>query len=205
MRSINRVIFVLVFVAVAAFAAAFADAEPTNKEANPMVILETTEGAITIELWPEKAPITVENFLNYVEDGFYDGTVFHRVIDGFMIQGGGFTADMQQKNTKPPIKNEAAADLKNDRGTIAMARTNVVDSATAQFFINHKDNDFLNHQNETPQGYGYAVFGKVVAGMDVVDKIATVKTGGMGFHRDVPVTPVAITSAKRLTAEAEKK
>jgi len=156
------------------------------------VTLETTKGTITLELNEEKAPETVKNFLQYVKDGHYDGTVFHRVIDGFMIQGGGFTKDMTQKKTRDAIRNEAMNGLKNLRGTIAMARTMVVDSATSQFFINLVDNSFLDFQNPTPQGFGYAVFGKVTDGMDVVDSIAKVKTGSVGPFQNVPEEPVVI-------------
>ena len=154
--------------------------------------IETSMGSITVELDDEKAPITVKNFLDYAASGHYDGTIFHRVIDGFMIQGGGFTRAMDQKPTKAPIKNEASNGLTNKRGTIAMARTMVVDSATSQFFINLVDNDFLNFRAPTPQYYGYAVFGKVTDGMDVVDRIAKVKTGFAGPHQNVPEEPVAI-------------
>ena len=154
--------------------------------------IETSMGSITVELDDEKAPITVKNFLDYAASGHYDGTIFHRVIDGFMIQGGGFTKAMDQKPTKAPIKNEAANGLTNKRGTIAMARTMVVDSATSQFFINLVDNDFLNFRAPTPQYYGYAVFGKVTDGMDVVDKIAKVKTGFAGPHQNVPEEPIVI-------------
>lgn len=158
-----------------------------------MVIMSTSMGDIKIELYPDKAPVTVENFLAYVNDGFFDGTIFHRVIPGFMIQGGGFVSDMNQKPTKAPIKNEADNGLKNEPGTLAMARTAVVDSATSQFFINVANNDFLNHDS---RDFGYAVFGKVVEGMDVVNKIAVVKTGRKGPHQDVPVEPVVIESAR---------
>jgi cyclophilin family peptidyl-prolyl cis-trans isomerase len=161
-----------------------------------IVEMKTSEGKIRIELWADKAPQTVKNFLGYVEEGFYDGTIFHRVIPDFMIQGGGFTADMNQKKPHESIKNEATGALKNDRGTIAMARTNVVDSATSQFFINLKDNEFLNHRDASPMGFGYAVFGKVIEGMDVVDKIAKVPTANAGPHQNVPVKPVLIESAK---------
>ena len=154
--------------------------------------IETSMGSITVELDDEKAPVTVKNFLDYAASGHYDGTIFHRVIDGFMIQGGGFTKAMDQKPTKAPIKNEAANGLTNKRGTIAMARTMVVDSATSQFFINLVDNDFLNFRAPTPQYYGYAVFGKVTDGMDVVDKIAKVKTGFAGPHQNVPEEPIVI-------------
>ena len=164
---------------------------------NPSVLLSTSLGDITIELDAEKAPATVVNFLSYVDEQFYDGTIFHRVIKGFMIQGGGFTADMAQKRTKAPIKNEANNGLKNTRGTIAMARTSIVDSATAQFFINSVDNDFLNFRAPTPDGYGYAVFGKVTAGLDVVDKISAARTGIAHGMRDVPLQPVVIKSIRR--------
>lgn len=163
---------------------------------NPVVVMDTNKGTITIELWADRAPITVENFLRYTENNFFDGLIFHRVIPGFMIQGGGFDPDMVQKSTYDAIKNEATASLRNDRGTLAMARTNVVDSATSQFFINLVDNDFLNHTDETPRGFGYAVFGAVIEGMDVVDAIAGVATAsGRGGHQNVPVEPVIINSA----------
>ena len=155
-------------------------------------VIETTMGSITLSLDDEKAPATVANFVRYASEGHYDGTIFHRVIDGFMIQGGGFTRDMNQKKTREPVRNEAMNGLKNRRGTIAMARTMVVDSATSQFFINLVDNDFLDFQSPTPQGFGYAVFGKVVSGMEVVDAIAKVKTGSAGPHQNVPETPVVI-------------
>jgi cyclophilin family peptidyl-prolyl cis-trans isomerase len=163
----------------------------------PVVTLTTTLGVIEVEVDTEKAPLSAKNFLEYVDAGHFDGTIFHRVIPGFMIQGGGFTSDFTQKPTRASIKNEAANGLKNGRGTLAMARTNVVDSATAQFFINLKDNDFLNHSSPDPRGFGYAVFGRVTQGMDVVDKIAAVPTGSHGPHGDVPKTPVVIESAKR--------
>ena len=154
--------------------------------------METSMGTITLELNDEKAPETVANFVRYAKEGHYDGTIFHRVIDGFMIQGGGFTKDMNQKETHEPIRNEAMNGLKNLRGTIAMARTMVVDSATSQFFINLVDNDFLDFTSPTPQGFGYAVFGRVTDGMDVVDAIAKVKTGFNGPHQNVPEEPVVI-------------
>lgn len=157
------------------------------------VKLSTSLGDIVLELNAEKAPKSVENFVQYVKDGHYDGLVFHRVIPGFMIQGGGFSADMQQKATRAPIPLEATNGLKNERGTIAMARTNVPDSATSQFFINVVDNAMLNAPQ--PDGYGYTVFGKVVSGMDVVDKIRAVPTGSRGMHRDVPATPITIIKA----------
>lgn len=171
---------------------------PATAAENPRVALQTTAGKIVLELYSDKAPETVKNFLQYVEEGAYDGTIFHRVIKGFMIQGGGFTSDLTQKPTRAPIKNEAANGLKNERGTVAMARTMVVDSATAQFFINLVDNSFLNHRDETARGFGYAVFGKVVEGMDVVDRIGGVQTGTSKGFRDVPVKPVVIESAKRV-------
>ena len=154
--------------------------------------METTMGTITLELNEAKAPETVANFVRYANEGHYDGTIFHRVIDGFMVQGGGFTKDMNQKETHEPIRNEAMNGLRNDRGTIAMARTMVVDSATSQFFINLVDNDFLNFTSPSPQGFGYAVFGKVTDGMDVVDAIAKVKTGFAGPHQNVPEEAIVI-------------
>lgn len=164
---------------------------------NPTVIMETNKGTITIELWADKAPISVENFLRYTDSGFFDGLIFHRVIPGFMAQGGGFDEEMVQKSGYDAIKNEARADTPNARGTLAMARTNVVDSATSQFFINLVDNNFLNHTDETSRGFGYAVFGAVTQGMDVVDSIAGVKTGRVRGFSDVPDEPVIITSVKR--------
>lgn len=162
----------------------------------PYVEFETTMGNIVIELNIDKAPKTVENFINYVKSGHYDGTIFHRVIDGFMIQGGGMDANMNEKATKAPIQNEANNGLTNDIGTIAMARTSDPHSATAQFFINVKDNIFLNYSAPNAHGWGYAVFGKVTEGMDVVNKIKGVPTGKCGFHADVPTTPVVILNAK---------
>ncbi len=161
-----------------------------------MVKLHTNHGIITLELDAEKAPKTVENFLQYVRDGFFNGTIFHRVIDGFMIQGGGFEPGMTQKPTRETIENEAANGLKNEAYTVAMARTPNPNSATAQFFINVANNSFLNFTAPTPQGYGYAVFGKVVEGMDVVDKIKKVKTGNRAGHQDVPLEDVVITQAE---------
>jgi cyclophilin family peptidyl-prolyl cis-trans isomerase len=169
------------------------------KGSAPMKVkLTTSMGAITVELDKAKAPVSAENFVKYVESGHYNGTIFHRVIDGFMVQGGGFTRDMQQKPTLAPIKNEAANGLKNDMYTLAMARTGVRDSATAQFFINVKQNDFLNYRDESPQGWGYAVFGKVVEGQDVVDKIRKVPTGNASMHQNVPLEPVVIEKAECL-------
>lgn len=176
-------------------------ANSTTTEGNPpmttesRVKLQTNHGEIVIALNAEKAPKTTANFLNYVRDGFYDGTVFHRVINNFMIQGGGFEAGMKQKKTNDPIENEANNGLKNDRYTVAMARTSDPHSATAQFFINVADNDFLNHTAPTSNGWGYAVFGKVVEGTEVVDKIKGVKTGSRGFHQDVPSEDVIIEKA----------
>ena len=163
-----------------------------------MIRLTTNFGNIDIELNFDKAPKTAANFEQYVKDGFYNGTIFHRVIDNFMIQGGGMTANMQEKPTRDPIENEAANGLSNNRYTIAMARTMQPHSASSQFFINVKDNDFLNHTSPTPQGWGYCVFGKVVAGQDVVDKIKTVKTGSRGYHDDVPLETVLIEKAEVL-------
>ncbi|MCG5499961.1 peptidylprolyl isomerase [Ectothiorhodospira lacustris] len=164
----------------------------------PRVTLETNKGTIVLELYADKAPETVANFLAYAGEGFYDGTIFHRVIPGFMVQGGGFTQDMQQKPTKDPIRNEANNGLSNEVGTVAMARTPNPHSATAQFFINVQHNRFLDFTAETPQGWGYAVFGKVVEGMDVVESIVGVSTGNHGMHQDVPREPVIMT---RVSAE----
>jgi cyclophilin family peptidyl-prolyl cis-trans isomerase len=173
--------------------------DKTDEERNnPMVIVETTQGSFKVELWADKAPATVRNFLRYVDDGFYEGTVFHRVIKDFMIQGGGMTPDLKEKKTHEPVKNEASPELKNDRGTVAMARTNSIHSATSQFFINVVDNDFLNQKNKTPMGYGYAVFGKVVEGMEVVDQIRAVSTATVGHFENVPETAVIINSIKRV-------
>jgi cyclophilin family peptidyl-prolyl cis-trans isomerase len=164
--------------------------------ANPIIKMETSKGTMTIELDAEKAPNSAANFVAYVEDGFYDGVIFHRVIPNFMVQGGGMNPDMSEKaNKKASIKNEANNGLKNDRGTLAMARTNDPHSASSQFFINLKDNDFLNHSSESPAGWGYAVFGKVTDGMDVIDEIAKVKTGNHGGHGDVPLEAVTIIKA----------
>ncbi len=168
-----------------------------KEQTNPVVVMKTSMGTLKIELWEKKAPITVKNFLRYTDEKFYDGTIFHRVIPTFMIQGGGFTPDMKQKQTHEQIKNEAKAELKNTRGTIAMARTGQVHSATSQFFINVVDSAFLDHRDETPRGFGYCAFGKVIEGMDVVDKIRKVKTGRTGPYGDVPVKPVLIESIRR--------
>ena len=165
---------------------------------NPKVQMETSAGSITIELEADKAPTSTANFLSYVNSGHYDGTVFHRVIKGFMVQGGGFEVGMKQKGTQAPIQNEASNGLKNKHYTLAMARTNDPHSATAQFFINATDNAFLDFKSESAQGWGYAVFGKVVSGTDVVDRIEGVKTGRKGFHDDVPLEDVVITRAFEL-------
>lgn len=172
-----------------------------NPATNPKVLLKTTKGDITIELYPAKAPVTVKNFLTYVESKFYDGLIFHRVIPGFMIQTGGMTAEISQKSGNPSIKNEASNGLKNDRGTLAMARTGVVDSATSQFFINLVNNDSLNYRGNAPDQFGYCVFGKVVAGMDVVDAIAQVATGSRRGHANVPLEPIVILSATVVAAK----
>ncbi|MBI5904490.1 MAG: peptidyl-prolyl cis-trans isomerase [Deltaproteobacteria bacterium] len=175
------------------FCGAASGADTARKGGKPVVTMTTSLGVIKLELYPEKAPVTVANFLAYAKEGHYDGLIFHRVIGNFMIQGGGFTPDMKERGTKrPPIKNEADNGLANDRGTIAMARTMVVDSATAQFFINTVNNPPLNHRSKTREGYGYAVFGKVIEGMDVVDKIRAVPTGSVGMFQDVPKKPVTI-------------
>ena len=162
-----------------------------------LVSIETSLGTMKAELYEDKAPKTVANFLAYADEGFYDGTIFHRVIPGFMIQGGGFTPAMEQKPTKGPIKNEARNGLKNERGTLAMARTSVVDSATSQFFVNHRDNGFLDFTAPTAQGWGYAVFGKLTEGFDVLDRIAAAPTGRVGYFENVPKSPVVILSVKR--------
>lgn len=165
---------------------------------HPTVIIETNKGNIEAELWEDKAPITVKNFLTYADEKFYDNTIFHRVISGFMVQGGGMTADMKEKDSKhEPIKNEATNGALNERGTLAMARTMIVDSATSQFFINLVDNDFLDHKGKSPQTYGYAVFGKVTKGLETVDAIAKVATGNAGHHQNVPKEPVVIKSIRR--------
>jgi len=162
-----------------------------------MVRFETSHGAFTIELYEEDAPLSVANFLQYVDDGFFDGTIFHRIVPGFVIQGGGLTADFDQKETKPPVKNEATNGVRNERGTLSMARTDEIHSATSQFFVNLSDNDFLDHR---PGNYGYAVFGRVTEGMDVIDRIAKVSTGRRKRFTDAPLEDVLITSARRVEA-----
>jgi len=170
---------------------------PVFSGQNPVVVMKTSLGDIEIELYHDKAPVTVNNFLAYVDSGFYDGTVFHRVINNFMIQGGGMIPGLQEKRTLSPIKNEAGNGLSNLRGTIAMARTQDVNSATSQFFINVADNRYLDYKNASPAGYGYCVFGRVIKGMDVVDRIKSVATGRRGYYDDVPVRDVVIISIKR--------
>lgn len=172
---------------------------------NPRLELKTSRGMIVVELFQDKAPKTVANVLQYAKDGFYNGTIFHRVIDGFMIQGGGFERDMREKRTRGPIENEATNGLKNELGTLAMARTPAPHSASAQFFINLKNNEFLNFREPTTQGFGYAVFGKVVQGMDVVNAIAKVRTGRSGQHSDVPTEPITIESVTLTASPKEKK
>lgn len=164
---------------------------------NPVVVMETNKGTIKIEVWQDKAPLSAANFLRYIDENYYDGLIFHRVIPSFMAQGGGFGEDMVQKATFETIKNEASSELPNNRGTLAMARTNVIDSATSQFFINLVDNDFLNHTDNTPRGFGYAVFAEVIEGMDIVDAMATVATANKRGHQNVPVDPIVMTRVTR--------
>ena len=196
MRNIGRAFFVLALAGAGVVATGCKEKAVSEETKNPVAVIETSLGTIKVELWPEVAPKTVENFKAYADEEFYNGTIFHRVIPDFMIQGGGFTPDMNQKKTRQPIKNEARADTRNERGTIAMARTPAVDSATSQFFINVKYNDFLDHKGETAQEFGYCVFGKVIDGMDVVDKISGVKTRVVGRNQDVPAEPVVIKSIR---------
>ncbi len=177
--------------------------EKAEESNNPHVYIKTNVGGFTIELYPDKAPVTVANFLNYVDKGFYSGTIFHRIIKGFMIQGGGFTKDMSQKETAAPIKNEAENGLKNKKYTLAMARTNVVNSATCQFFINTSNNTALDHRDKTQSGYGYCVFGKVIEGADIIDKIELVQTTTKGSYADVPSKPVIIKAMTLMTDEEE--
>ncbi len=187
--------FFLAFMVFFTTVSAAPGAESTTRNAN-MVKFTTSMGELLIELYPDEAPISVDNFVKYVESGFYDGTIFHRVIPGFVVQGGGMLPGMQQKSTGKGIKNEADNGLNNLAGTLSMARTNDPDSATSQFFINLKNNDFLDHRSKTPQGWGYAVFGKVVEGMDVVDKMAGVKTTTFGPYGDVPVEDIVVIKAE---------
>lgn len=168
-----------------------------DQNVNATIIIETSKGTIEAELWGDKAPATVANFLKYADEKFYDNTIFHRVISNFMIQGGGMTSDMKEKTTHAAIVNEASSELKNVKGTLAMARTMDVNSATSQFFINLVDNSFLDHKGKTPQNYGYAVFGKVTQGMDVVESIGKVATKNVGYHQDVPAEPVIIKSIRK--------
>jgi len=191
MKTLTAVLLVLPLLA--AFTA-------SAQSANPSVVVKTSMGSFTIELYPDKAPATVKNFLLYVDESFYAGTIFHRVIDGFMVQGGGLDREMTKKATRAPIVNEAGNKLKNTVGTVAMARTGEPNSATAQFFVNVKDNAFLDYRDSSPEGIGYCVFGKVVSGMDVVEKIKAVPTGVKNGMRDVPLTPVVIESITRAKA-----
>lgn len=170
-----------------------------NKEENPIVLIKTNLGHIKLELYAKNAPLTVDNFLKYVEDGHYNHTIFHRVIDGFMVQGGGYMQDLKQKETRNSIKNEASNGLSNLRGTIAMARTQDVDSATAQFYINVSDNLFLDHRGKSPQEFGYCVFGKVVDGMDVVDEIKSAETQSKGPYKDLPIKPIEILGVDKVS------
>ena len=186
---------ILLGAAVGVFAAAV-----TAAPVNPKVLMKTTKGDMTIELFEDKAPLSVKNFLTYADEKFYDGTIFHRVIPDFMVQGGGYTAEMHEKASKPPIKNEAKNGLKNLKGTLAMARTEEIHSATCQFFINTEDNPDLDHKPNDPKRYGYAVFGKVIAGMEVLEAIRSVKTGVRRGHGDVPREPILILSVERLKA-----
>lgn len=188
--------WIMVSVVLLGFFAASGSAENACQKDLVYAEIVTNQGTIEVELWADKAPKTVENFVQYIESGFYAGTVFHRVIDGFMIQGGGMTKDLSEKNTKQPVVNEATNGQKNKRGTLAMARTSDVHSATAQFFINLVDNSFLDHRDQSSSGYGYAVFGRVIDGMDVVDRIAKVQTGNKGYHQDVPTSPIVIEKVR---------
>jgi len=196
-----RLLPAVLTVALVLAAAVPASSQEKASEAYPRVYVKTNVGGFTIELYPDKAPETVANFLNYVDKGYYGGTIFHRVIKGFMIQGGGFTVDMAQKETAPPIKNEAYNGLKNKKYTVAMARTNVVDSATSQFFINTADNNALDFREKSQTGFGYCVFGKVIDGTDVIDKIELVQTASKGSYDDVPVKPVIIKAMTVMTEE----
>ena len=193
--AMNR--FIIILALIIMLIPSLVSARGKSKGGNPVVIMSTSMGDIKIELYPDIAPETVKNFLSYVNDKFYDGTIFHRVIPGFMIQGGGFTPDMKQKPTKAPIKNEADNGLKNARGTLSMARTNDINSATSQFFVNLKDNDFLDHSRGN---FGYAVFARVTEGMNVIDKIAAVETGRRRGFDDVPVNAVIMKSVRRIPA-----
>ncbi len=193
MRTLKNLLPALLMIGTGVFYSPGYATETGNKN---MIKMTTSRGTVEIELYPQAAPETVKNFLGYVESGHFDGLIFHRVIPGFMIQGGGFTPDMNQRNTRPPIVNEADNGLKNTAGTLSMARTSVPDSATSQFFINLVDNGFLDFSAKTRQGWGYAVFARVVNGMDVVEQIASVATGNVGGHGDVPLQPVLIEKAE---------
>ena len=201
---LNRTLCLLVLCAVLLLMAVPGGVMAGEGKKNPMVVTKTSMGTFTIELYEEKAPITVKNFLKYVDSKFYDGTIMHRVIPTFVIQGGGFTADMTKKATAPPIENEATNGLKNLKYTLSMARTSEVNSATCQFFINVKDNPALDHTDTTAKGYGYAVFGKVVEGTEVIDKIRDVKTTTKSPYKDVPVTPVVIETMRLVETKEEK-
>ena len=194
-RTVHRITSAIAALALGGISATSpsADADDTQR---PQVTFETSHGSFIVELDPGAAPATVDNFLTYIREGFYEGTIFHRVIAGFMIQGGGFTQEFKQLDTRAPIRNEADGGGKNDRGSIAMARTSDPHSATAQFFINVVDNDFLNHRNQTTQGWGYTAFGRVVEGMDTVDRIAAVQTGSRGMFQDVPKDTVVIQKTR---------
>jgi len=200
MRHINLLCLLALSLFIIVPAAGSAEEEGNN----PMVEVQTNLGSLTIELYPDKAPISVKNFLQYVNKKFYDGTIFHRVMPNFMIQGGGFTPDMMKKATGAPIKNEADNGLSNVKGTVAMARTSDINSATCQFFINVKDNTGLDYRGDSPAEYGYAVFGKVVEGMDTVEKIKNVKTTTKGAYQNVPVKPVIIKSIRRIASSEEE-
>jgi len=189
--------FILSFILMV-FLPVMVQAQTIQQGENRMVKMTTSLGQIVIELYPDAAPVTVKNFLDYVESGFFAGTIFHRVIPGFVIQGGGLNENMQQKQNNPPIMNEADNGMKNEIGTLSMARTNDPNSATSQFFINLTDNAFLDFKNKTTQGWGYAVFAKVVSGMEVVNEIAAVKTGNIGGHSDVPIEPIVILDVERI-------
>lgn len=193
----KRIIWLLILVATLAASSAYGTADKVDADGDkPLVLMETSMGAIKIRLDPQSAPLTVKNFLDYVNSGFYDGTIFHRVVKSFVIQGGGFTPDLQPKTTAAPIRNEAGNGLRNRRGTIAMARPFEVETATSQFFINVSDNTLLNHKDDSVQGYGYAVFGRVIEGMKVVDAIAAAATGKQKGMRKVPKSPVIIRSIR---------
>jgi len=196
MGLMSRFLRVLTFIATAFFVAFSTSGAMEKKAANPVVVMETGMGDITVELLQDRAPKTVANFLEYVNTGFYKGTIFHRVIKGFMIQGGGLTPGMEQKPTRPPVENEASNGEKNMRGAVAMARTSEIHSATAQFFINTVHNTFLDHRSNSPEGFGYCVFGRVTGGMEVVDKIESSATGSKGMIRDVPIQPVIIKDVR---------